>query len=869
MNRLGWAEEEFKDIISSAVVDVSKVIDINSPPGTGKTRTTLKYVVEKGLSTVVTLPTHTAQENALTYIAEHMEEEKPRKLRMHVIDYAGVERYCIFYNIKSMMKFLDQFRDVDESYTEAVEKLLGMDTVVVQLLGTEENVDEFWIEIGKLLDQYVETGDSRQYYERVRELIAYKGQDYTCRNTCIVGLMFNMHRRRVYEALRDSKIITFRKKKYEELRRLKHVGKHVLLANPSLAVRDYKDVIEGRGNVEKVLCPRLLLNTKSVKTSKGRGAQYIFVKRSIILTPHSALDYVLGVLDKAHRQQGIPVRHNLMIDEYDVLVDAQIYKVYSLDTIRKLTAKLEEVLQGKVHVDVEIEGYFLELAEYAYKLLKDITKLIEESIATGKYHPLVNLTVEGALSEFKETTLRTNEEVIYKPLSPRPVHIKYFAGSDLLPRILNRQKVLEHYKHIDPNLSVRSREAWMTLSKVVQVRGGVPEIYVVKLTNELMVKQREATVSVGDVISTIVEYLSLLRTKPQFYVYYKVDNNAVSLANLDAQLYKLLQLRRAILLSATSVNWNLIVLGPRQFHTFSRLQALAEGAILSSILVLDSSETVYANRVEKRYVIRYRDYTPEARKHVEEAIDEWLEIDYSKVKLTDREDTIVKVSINHSDAKQYAKLIESRVVHMLKPFPTPLSENSQEAFKVLMEYVNFISWVKKRAEGGILVLAQNKKLAKALAEVVRAKPCYREVCDENITQVTHYSNDKLKIDITWFRSRAERGIDLPGKYTSMVVVGSPYPQPSTITPEVTEPSALTTQVSVLNRYYIVSTNKRNTHKISIAHIPLDLDSATASLAQSVGRGSRSAMRNNSRVVLYMPAFVRNKLLPYKPTWLNM
>lgn len=889
----GWGDKEFKSIIDEALAEEKDIIitDVSSPPGTSKTRNTLKYAVERRKSLIASFPTHTNQEQALDYILGFLEEDKPRKLPFFVLDYAGIENYCIFYKPELLMKLLDKFKDKEtDTYKTAVENYLGNPVITSILIQRGLNIDEIWYEIADALDEYKKKKDKNRYMRRIQEIIEKKGQYEICRGVCPVGLMFWQYRRNVYHDLSDPKIITWRKQKVEDWKKkYSTTGKHIVVANPENTVNNVNKLVSGEYKLENVLCPRLLLISKA-SLSRNNRPNYIPVRRSIILTPHAGLQFVLSVVKREHAIQKIPFRHLLYLDEYDTLLRPVTFRVYSLSTLSALIAVANSIIKvgiGGTIKGIYVDDYLYRYAKYVKTVSERVLSIVTNSIKTMEYHPLVNLFIEGAMSTLQEKTLKPPEEnFMYRPLSTRPVHIKYFTRDDIIPLIINEKVFFEDLAYGDPEWKINLRTAKINFSKIAS---NIP-VYENKIiftrikggkTGKLMrLSRRKTKRNVHTIINDIRNYLRPLLDYPRFAVFFQLnDNNQIELKSIDIPIYNVLGIK-GILTSASPVLWDFLVNGPRRKIGTSIYGMMQDDMVISTILINRDKQEEYFDRLITKYTVAFNSYNPEDKKKIEDAVNTGSPIPPIKkyMKVTG---TIKQISVLSSMSREYSKLMHAIYVKKLVPLytippvirPTEKSIVWRNIKDSLSGYLNIIRShvINNKNSNGMfmLLLVQNKLYAKIIAHNAKAKLCHKDKCDGKIEKPTHYSNEKIKLDITWFRSRAERGIDLPHDYKLVMIVGSPYPKPGYIAGDFIEPSEYTTAISEINKVYVRSYNTKKKYLVSITHIPLDIMSGISELTQAIGRATRNVMKTGKPVQVLIPAFLRSKIYVYAPLWLKM
>lgn len=853
----GWSDQEYKDIIDTVLSKRGEylAIDISSPPGTRKTMNILRYAVDNALKVIATFPNHVNQEQALTYILARLEETGAKELRFFVLDYAGVENYCIFYDPDALARLLDRFRGEGETYREAVDELLGHHAVFSTALGAG---DEIWYAVAEALDEYRRSGDRERYLRRIKEIVAKYGQNELCK-VCPVYAFYNLYRNGVRQALSKPKIITWRREFYKRARReYPTVAGNLVLADPRSLPDRFDDLSSGKLVLEPVLCPRLLLSRQATVSKKGKPT-FITVRRSIILVPHAGLEYVVRTTRKQNRIVGAK-EHALFVDEYDALLRPARWRLFPLSSLDALSSLTESVIDAGVggYVgQVLVDEYMYALAEYLRDVSTEVKRIVVESIDSASYHPLVNLFYEGAFAAFDEKTLRTATPVHYGPLSPRPVHIKYFAGSDVLPKILNPGPYLEHLR-VDPDWRLNVKLALSYLRELARAELLAPRPATVPGPGgaELRLVPRRVRLNLLDVVKGLRSMLAPLMERPVYFIFFTLEDGDVSAASLDATLIKLIR-TRGIFVSATPVPWHLVTRGIRAGWGSIYAQAASDSQ-LSSIRVTPVEAREYSNRRERVYAVTFKDYSRDYLSELHAAVEAGLPI--PPPRLVAREEKLLQIDMITEQVVRYAENL--RIVYA--PLP-PLEPNPRDAVK---EYIRVLAMIRQSVRGFVLVFVQNKEVARMLSTILRGVPCRRDVCGSDVKKVTHYTTAS-RVDITWFRSRAERGIDLPHVYSAMQVVGSPYPRPTYVADAAlpTE-QGLTTMVFGKTVYRVTAVNTAEEKRVTVTHTPLDIFNGIASLAQSVGRAARSAMQSQSPALVVLPAFLRTKVSLYAPLWMH-
>ena len=863
----GWQDTEYADIISNVMKKQNEAlaIDISSPPGTRKTRNLIRYAVNNKVDMVAAFPTHVNQEQALTYLLDTIEEKGAEKLDFFVIDYGGMENYCVFYFPDKIMKLLDRFREPGEKYIEAVDKFLGSPVVSASLIAAKVTSDELWYDVARAIDEYAETRDEKQYRKRIEEIINKYGRSELCK-VCPVKIFFQQYRNAVRDTLATPKVITWRKQFYKKaLAKYKTASKHLVLADPLSIADNFDALSRGRLVLESVLCPRLLLMSQTTKSKSGKPT-FIVARRSMILTPHAGLDFVVSVIRKRYNMMGLKPRHILFIDEYDALIRPVKWPLYPLSALDALVNVADEVIEtgiGGYVKGIEIDDYMVALAEYAKAVATRVRDIVWRSIRTGEYHPLVNIFVEGAFSSFDEKTLKA--KVHYYPLSPRPVHIKHFAGDDTLSLIMSPRPFFEELMYDDPNWRLNIQIADSLFTEIATV--DVPSYEYAKIRGtdrktkhpELLPRRKLVKMNVYGLLKTLRSYVKPLLERPVYAVYYVFESeNEIRLASIDVSLNKIFRMK-GILVSASPVPWAVITKGVR-VDVKGIYERLPSDSAVSTYMIAGGDKREYMDREETHYMVVYKDYDESYRAELVDAVKSGVRVPPPRI--VNVRSKIIQISIKTSQAMQYSSNI--RIFYVPLPPLEPLREQA------IREYIRVISLLRSKRRGYMLVFTQNKETARRLKDILGAEKCRREKCGPNIRKITHYTSHKYRIDITWFRSRAERGIDLPHDYSTMIVVGSPYPRPTYIAgADAGFEQHLTTMVTGKTVYVVRSINTHEKRLVTIAHIPLDIFNGIAALTQSVGRAARSAMRSGTPALVVLPAYLSQKVNMYAPSWMRV
>ena len=887
-----WSDEAFKSIIDAVLASnrAGGITDISSPPGTKKTLMVIRYILENNLDAVASFPTHQNQRTALHYILSTLEKTKVMRLKQFVVDYAGLENYCLFYRPELLMELLDRFKtSPNESYRDAVQNLLANDVFFRILLAKDvADVDEIWYMIAEALDEYARTKDRKGYLSQIKTIVEKKGQYEVCTSFCPLGLFAWWWRKELYKFFSEPKIITWRKIKDEAIAsKFTHVSRFIVHANPENFVKNIGKLLSGEFKPEWVLCPRYILMTKISMSPKSSRPTFIAARKSIILTPHAGLDFVLTTVKRQVEITRVKRRHILFLDEYDTLLRPKTWPVVSIEVARTMVAVAEKILSadiGDIVYGVEVDEYLKRYAEYVKDVLSEVISLFEEATESGAYHPIVNVFLEGAFSRYRETTLKTKREVEYLPLGARVVHIKHFLARDggrLLFLILNPKLYFYDLAERDRDWVVKYREAlvkFRSLLKEVKSPARFPVWIKQKQMRLLYLSMREAVLGDLDVLRILRDYLSPLLIAPRYAVYYTGEPSRThyktKLASVDVNIYKLLTWSKsAILVSATPVHWNAYVAGSNpESVAESEYQAVVNDVVHSLVSFEPPVSLHYENREETRYVMHIMLYTKDFQKVLEESLKTGRPINFAE-STSRAEITITQTSPRTSRVKQYTDLLRIQFLTTLKPIQQTLKQavagtsGYVPIVEALRDYLSVIGHLYARGFN-VLVLVQNKRITKIIKDILGAVPCIGEVCGKDVdeSKLSHYIAKK-RIVITYFRSRATRGVDIPHNLliNAVVVVGSPYPRPTVIAHYKSD-AGLSPYSS---KYYIplsgigYNTNIFTSIKTLVAR---DFMNGVAELVQAVGRAIRSVMKTGNRVLVVLPQYLQQRVMAFAPYW---
>jgi len=871
------------------------VIDIALPPGGGKTYNIIEYIVEKGRDAIMTFPYHQNQQTALQYIFQILHESRSLKLKQFIFDYAGLENYCIFYKPELLMKLLDKFRREGETYTDAVQNMLSDDMLFRVILAKGVDIEHIWMTIGRSLDEYKSTGDKKKYLSVITNIVERKGQYEICTNVCPLGLFAWWYRKEIYNYLSDYKIITWRDMS-KEAEKYKTVKKFLVYANPSVFVENIDKLRNGEFSPEWVLCPRYLIMTKSTMNKRVNRPTFITTRRVIILTPHAGLDFILNLVRK--QLYVSKIRHKeflLFIDEYDYLLYKPIsWSLLSIEAIKTVIAVADKIINttiGDTINGIEIDEYVKRYAEYVKDTLTLIYEIFEESTETKTYNPLVNIFVEGAFSEYRET-LPSGKTVIYKPLGARVVHIRHFMtnpkASEVLKLVLNPKSYFQDLAEEDPDWILKYREALIKFRLIIKgtktlirspAKGRTSNEEAQTSSNNTTTKSSHVlyltmkkAILKDDPIKVIQSYLIYLLDIPRYVVFYTYDNNKIRLNSIDIRLHQLLTWSRsAILSSATPIIWNYFILGPNPtVQTSTEYERVVYDKYRSFIHFDRARKREYDTYTEYVYKGKSEIYNPQYRTYLLHYIHGNRKPEYTNDAIKKVEIEMHKTEMKTEDVYDFVSRIEVHVKRNLDPINLESGvKNEIELVKQIKKYIGEIRQLSK-TEDGVLVLAQNKRIAKGLAKLYKGIKCLGTKCDDSIPEekISHYLAKNGKIIITYFRSRSTRGIDIPHKFTGVIIVGSPNPRASTfacyISPSDEHPLVPRHYIT----YKVMSYNSKPT-KVYLVLTPQDFLSGISELMQSIGRAVRMAMKSEKTVKVIIPEFLIRRIKLLSPYWFKL
>ena len=864
-----WSDESFKTIIERTIIDEEGITDISAPPGARKTLNVIRFILERGLDAIMSFPNHQNQLTALNYILSSLESMGFLRLRHFIIDYAGIENYCIFYRPELLAKLLDKFKESpDDTYRDAVDNMLYTETFfwALNARGTT-NVEEIWYRIADALEQYKKNKDLKTYISVIKNIVEKKGQHEICTNVCPVGLFAWWMRKELYKFLSEPKIITWRRLKDRAL-----PGRiPVVHANPENFVENIEKLIRGEFSPEWVLCPRLLLIMKLSLSRKSKQPVYVPVRRSIILTPHAGLEFVVSVVRREEEVSRAKRKRILFIDEYDSMFAKPVYwplvSLEDLKTIISISDMIKSAGIGETVHGEYVDNYLKRYAEYVNEVASSVLRIVESATNTRNYHPLVNVFVEGAFSVYYEKTLRTKTEVVYRPLGPRIVHIKHFLADDkgrLLSLILNPKQYFSDYAEADRDWEIRYRESVMKFRSILsrtKTLANEPMLTRIKGDRVLRLVRRER--STLDVLRILNEFLSPLIMAPRYAVFYaggpKKRRYIIRLASIDVRLYQLLTWSRfAVLTSATPIWFHAYVAGPNaDAFSASEYERVVTDISHSLVYFDPPSILVYEDRVETRFTAHFMIYTKDFKRKLTEAIRTGQPIEFRNA-TTRIEVPINQISPKISRVKEYISLIRLHFFPTLAPLRVKPGDEYIEALK---EYLHVLAMLLYRGKT-VLVLVQNKKTAEIVSRIAGARPVPGDG-----SKITHYVRGRLAI--TYFRSRGTRGIDLPIKQIdAVVVIGSPYPRPSVFA-HYRSDSGLSPFSTRLYIPYTVIGYNTGPEQVVKTLVPRDFMAGISELAQSIGRATRIAMKTSRHVTVILPQFIAPRLLAYSPYWLRL
>jgi len=860
------------------------IVDISLPPGGGKTFNVVQYIVENRIDAIMTFPYHQNQLTALLYIFSTLEEMKTIKLKQFIVDYAGLENYCIFYKPELLAKLLDKFKtSPNESYRDAVLNMFANDIVFRILLAKGVDVEELWIAIAEALDEYVKAKNRKSYLALIKNIVEKKGQYEICTSVCPLGLFAWWYRKELYKFFSEYKIITWRNLS-QELRNYPHVAKFVVQANPANFVENIENLLSGKFKPEWILCLRYILMTK-ISMRENRPT-FISTRKSIILTPHAGLEFVASLVRRQVEVSKVKRQHILYIDEYDSILHRPVtWPLLSIEAVKTVIAvanKLTESEVGSSIHGVEVDEYLKRYATYVKDLFTLILETFEEATKTKVYHPIVNIFVEGAFSIYTETV--KNKIVTYKPLGARVVHIRHFLSDErssrLLRLALNPHIYFYDLASEDRDWILRYREAVIKFRQVLRATKTFTMFPIAMSRNgEKMLHLTMRLVKFSeDPVKIVRSYLSPLLQIPRYVVYYAgeqaYDVYRIRLHSIDIRIHQFfVWSKSAIITSATPVPWNIFVLSSNPIGIYQIEYERVVNDQTHSLVAFEPPEVlIYEDRAETIYEAHAVIYTNEFREKLTDFVSGRGDLKYDESALMRIDITVVQVAPKTPEVFRYAGRFRTIFISTLKPLKLPEHRDAlamKEFTSTLNRYLDALVALYKKGETA-LVLVQNKAITYILAKILRATPCSGHVCGENADpeKLSHYVALSNKVIITYFRSRSTRGIELPYNFTFALVIGSPHPRPSIFVHSVSESELVR---FVPKRYIKYVCMGYNTYIFTVlkALTPRDFVSGVSEFLQAIGRALRSALLHSSRVILLIPSYLQGRIIALAPLWFRM
>jgi len=829
----------------------------------------------------MTFPYHQNQHTALRYILSTLEEMKTIKLKQFIFDYAGIENYCIFYKPDLLAKLLDKFRtDPKESYRDAVLNMLANDFVFRILLAKGVDVEELWTTIAEALDEYTKTKNKAAYLSTIKSIVEKKGQYEICTSVCPLGLFAWWYRKELYKFFSEYKIITWRDLS-NDLRNFPHVSKFVVYANPANFVENIENLLNGKFSPEWVLCPRYLLMMKI--TMRESRPTYISTRKSIILTPHAGLEFVASLVRRQVESSKVNRQHVLYIDEYDSLLHRPVsWPLLSIEAIKSVIAvadKIAEAEIGEQVYGVEVDEYLRRYAAYVRDLLLLILEIFDEATKNRVYHPIVNIFTEGAFSAYTE---KIKDRVItYKPLGARVVHIRHFLSDERSAKLfrlaLNPHIYFYDLSAEDRDWLVRYRDAAIKFRQIirkVKARALIPAV--MKSGSEKVLYLSAKVVRFADdPLRIIRSYLSPLLQMPRFVVFYTGEQEhgvfRIRLQSIDIRIHQFfVWSRSAIITSATPVPWNIYVLSSNPIGVYTSEYERVVNDQTHSLVHFEPPEIlVFEDRVETIYEAHTVLYSSNFRERLVDFVLGRADLKYDETALTRINITIVQVSPKTPEVMRYAGRFRTIFIPSLKPLRLPEGKDPvamKEFVENLGHYLDVIATLYKKGET-VLVLVQNKEITKILVKALKAVPCSGHICGEKADpeKLSHYVALSEKVVVTYFRSRSTRGIELPYRFTYVVVIGSPHPRPTTFVHAISESELAGLTPKHFIRLACIGYNI-TTANVFIAHTPRDFVFGVSEFLQAIGRALRSAILHSSRVILLIPSYIQGRIVTLAPLW---
>ena len=819
--RLRGQARGLERIVSEAIsAPPGSIVEVSGPPGSGKTYTTLKAVVERGSSAVISFPNHANQMAALASLLDIWASEGYDEPTHYVVDYAGIERYCVFHDPEAAAALLS-----GGTPREMVDRAMARVAGKAAALGIyASEVEAALGEVARALSEYREGRITlEEYRSRVRRAVEAYGQSSFCRSACPIGIYAQWYAPELARSLRRPTVVTWRRL---EMRLPRRLGRRVVEVRLREALESLDRLEAGEARPEWLLCPRLAL-TLPLAPGRGRRRTPIPSKRSIVLTPHSGLEFVLSLWGGRGGERVV------VVDEYDsYMLRPESWKLVPLDLLKHLASVAEELASAGVGgeaLGVEVDLPLYIFAELAYEALTALVEEVEESLERGVHSPLADVTVEGAFSTVVEDAVPSAAGAQLTPLSPRLAHRAHLSRSRAAELLANFEAEYARLagRAVGGDWRVALRGAWSAWAEAVS-RSGTLAARAPKVSDrELYASYREGPPV--DALPRLISYARALRRWPAQVLYYTVSREGVFLSSLDARLSLLLG-RSLMLISATPVRWDLFARGPSEGPGHPALDAYA--AARTSIV-----------SAERRGAAEYADL---------------LEVSYTLLLPREAGGTArlepvgARQLMPPGPVSGYRETI--RIVY--EPLLPPLGRRPTRGS--LAPYASLISTLASRGER-VLAIAQNKRVAAWLGSAFGGRPAYWERAADSLEQATHI--DAGRVHVIWFRGRGSRGIDLPGEYDSVVVVGSPYARPDMVSPAPpSAPHALRLSV----RFQARSWNTGEAYERYLVASPHSTQLAVNELFQALGRAARRRAGGVLRV--YMPAFLRKTVLAYGPPW---
>ena len=338
------------------------IVEVEYPPGAGKTFSTIEYLLTLGVPSVIYFPNHGAQRNALRYVLKISQSRRGfLSLPINIVYYEGMERHCFF--LRDPWRVIEFFERVgDGDLVEGFRRVSDYVKRSVTNRKLRPVVDRFYGELYKVFSEFSEGRITDEELKKKIFDIQNRYRNLFCKFCPIYNLMRNCGKlirrqtcmyKRVFvpSTIPESGLM---------------VGDLVIRVDP-LKVVNYSDIFsEGfRGCpfnsiIDVPMCIRaLLMGHYATYRSKKRGNRcesnhLPTVLGSMVLTNHKTFDMISSIISSSrgtspHYSTYSPI---IVVDEYDTWI---LYE-YGIETY---TSKdIKEYLMVLDRVESEARDWF-------------------------------------------------------------------------------------------------------------------------------------------------------------------------------------------------------------------------------------------------------------------------------------------------------------------------------------------------------------------------------------------------------------------------------------------------------------------------------------------------------------------------------